>query len=433
MTRSHTRSTTRALLRSLRPALVVVCCCCAVAGPALATNGYFAHGFGTASKGLAGAGVALPQDALAAATNPAGMAFLGRRYDAGLAFFSPDRRYAVEGAPSRAPGTFGLVPGTVESGSTMFEIPYFGFNRPLSGSRASFGVTLYAQGGMNTDYPTATFFGSSPTGVDLSQLFLAPTYARRLGERHAVGVTPILAFQRFRVQGVEAFGAFSSAPGALSNRGHDESVGAGVRVGYLGRLTSRLSVGASVQSEVLMGTFDDYQGLFAERGDFDVPASVTVGVAYEARPGLTLLLDLQEIYYSEVRSVGRSLLPNLATAPLGAADGPGFGWRDMTVVKAGLQWRSSERWTWRLGVSAGDQPIPDSELLLNILAPGVMEEHVSFGLSRRLRSGRAVHLAVTRALAESISGPNPLEVPGTQEITLAMDQWDVEVGFSWGL
>ena len=38
---------------------------------AQATNGYFTHGYGTTNKGMAGAGVALPQDALTVATNPA--------------------------------------------------------------------------------------------------------------------------------------------------------------------------------------------------------------------------------------------------------------------------------------------------------------------------------------------------------------------------
>ena len=46
-----------------------------------ATNGYFTHGYGTIAKALAGAGVAMPQDTLAAGTNPAGLAFLGKRYD----------------------------------------------------------------------------------------------------------------------------------------------------------------------------------------------------------------------------------------------------------------------------------------------------------------------------------------------------------------
>jgi len=44
-----------------------------------ATNGYFAHGYGARSKAMAGVGAALPQDAMAAAVNPAGMVFVGNR------------------------------------------------------------------------------------------------------------------------------------------------------------------------------------------------------------------------------------------------------------------------------------------------------------------------------------------------------------------
>ena len=42
----------------------------AASGSAFATNGYFAHGYGMKAKGMAGVGNALPQDGLAAATNP---------------------------------------------------------------------------------------------------------------------------------------------------------------------------------------------------------------------------------------------------------------------------------------------------------------------------------------------------------------------------
>ena len=59
------------------------------ATPALATDGYFSHGYGTHYKGMAGAGVALHLDSLAAATNPAAMAFLG--YSPGIAFAAVDQ------------------------------------------------------------------------------------------------------------------------------------------------------------------------------------------------------------------------------------------------------------------------------------------------------------------------------------------------------
>ncbi|MBX2870169.1 MAG: hypothetical protein KTR18_15920, partial [Acidiferrobacterales bacterium] len=58
---------------------------------AFATNGLFQHGYGIRINAMAGAGVALPQDALISATNPAGNAFLEERKDIGLSFFNPER------------------------------------------------------------------------------------------------------------------------------------------------------------------------------------------------------------------------------------------------------------------------------------------------------------------------------------------------------
>ncbi len=96
-----------------------------------ATNGYFSHGFSTKEKGLAGAGTAYSQDSMAAATNPAGMAFVGERMDLGLQLFSPSPRgYTVTGSPQPPSDDlpFGSAinaqPGvTYESDNDLFLIP----------------------------------------------------------------------------------------------------------------------------------------------------------------------------------------------------------------------------------------------------------------------------------------------------------------------
>ena len=74
----------------------------ALAFPAAATNGYFAHGYGTRSKAMAGTGVAQSLDTLAPATNPAGLAGVGEQVDVGAGRFSPDRGYEVSGAATGA-------------------------------------------------------------------------------------------------------------------------------------------------------------------------------------------------------------------------------------------------------------------------------------------------------------------------------------------
>jgi long-chain fatty acid transport protein len=57
--------------------------------PALATNGYFPHGYGLKAKGMGGAATALAQDSLGGATNPASMVWAGTRLDVGIDVFMP--------------------------------------------------------------------------------------------------------------------------------------------------------------------------------------------------------------------------------------------------------------------------------------------------------------------------------------------------------
>ncbi|MFN8093224.1 MAG: hypothetical protein U0599_13580 [Vicinamibacteria bacterium] len=113
--------------------------------------------------------------------------------------------------------------------------------------------------------------------------------------------------------------------------------------------------------------------------------------------------------------------------------GAGFGWKDVTAVKAGLQVRTEDGWTLRGGYSHCGQPVPDSEVLFNILAPGVVENQVTVGFSKALGDGRELSVAVMRAFEKKVKGANPLEVPGLQSIELRMSEWDFEIGWSFGI
>jgi long-chain fatty acid transport protein len=393
-----------------------------------ASNGYFATGYGTASKGEAGAGVAIATDTLAPALNPATLVFVTDQIDLGVELFNPNRSYEVTGVPSGYPGTFGLAPGKVDSGSTLFAVPAFGAAWK-AGANGAFGIALYGNGGMNTNYNAPTF-GVAPAGVDLSQMFITPTYAMRLGERHAIGFSGVLAYQRFEAKGLQAFAPFSSDADSLTDNAHANSLGGGVHVGYVGNLSRYLSVGASYQSRIWMQKFDPYKGLFAQAGSFDIPSSWVAGVALKPTENIDVLADVQQVRYSEVKSIANALLPNLVQAPLGAEEGAGFGWQNMTIYKFGVQHRVAGGWTWRAGYSYGKQPIPSSEVLFNILAPGVEEQHATFGLTKAVGTGHELSLAVTRAFSKTVTGANPLEAPGSQQIGLEMNQWDVQIGYA---
>ncbi len=409
-------------------------------GSAMATNGYFAHGYGTKNKALAGAGVALPQDAMAAATNPAGMVWVGNRMDVGAALFSPSpRQYTVTGNPSGGAGTFGLAPGTVESDSDYFIIPHFARNWMLDAS-SSVGLTIYGNGGMNTDYPAfANAFcpvpGSTGTycagaaGVNLEQLFFNVSYSAKIDATSSWGASVVLAYQRFEATGLASFAGFSSDSANLSNRGVDDSYGYGFKLGWQGEVAPGMTLAASYQSEMQMSEFDNYRGLFAEQGDFNIPSTWTLGLAYDVTPSSKLVFDIQQINYSDIASIANPL-SLIGPGNLGTDNGAGFGWEDMTVYKIGYQWDGSGGYTWRVGFSTGSQPIPPSETIFNILAPGVMEEHFTFGFTKDTGPDSEFNFAAMYAPKSSVTGPNGMD-PTAQTITLEMTQWEVEASWAW--
>lgn len=492
---------------ALRHSAAVVVALLTLAGPAAATNGYFSHGYSTAQRALGGAGTAYAADALAAAVNPASVAFLPERFDLNAGLFSPRRWYtAGERGANAGPGIFSIEPGRNDSVREAFGIPAMAYSSPL-GTDAAWGLALYGNGGMNTDYREnsarlaqgisgaetqcqGSFGGGAPVAgasdslglcgngattasVDLIQLFVVPSYARRFGDSSAVGVAPVLAAQRFTAKGLKAFARFSNAPDQVSENGYSYSYGAGARLGILFGEIPYLTLGASWQSPIDMSAFDEYAGLFADEGEFDIPSNWNVGATMGLGSRHRVLLDFQRVNFSEVTAVGNPLDPNrfvnLCALPrlrgetaanpacLGSSTGPGFGWRDVSTVKFGYEWMLGDL-RLRAGYSKNRQPIPADEVLLNILAPAVPEEHYTGGFGWALGNAWGLEMSATYAANNPVTGKNPLSnstasaaqlgaelaVPGSggtesafgadpddQDITLEMEQYEVIIGVSY--
>ncbi|MEJ2362794.1 MAG: outer membrane protein transport protein [Gammaproteobacteria bacterium] len=423
-----------------RLASAAVLAALAVPTTSFATNGYFSDAYSTKNGGLAGAGVALPEDAMASATNPAGMVWVGQTGDIGGAIFSPHREYTVSGVagtPDPNTGYFPLVLGTVKSDSNYFFIPHFGMNWMID-NNSSAGVAVYGNGGMNTDYPNSAFGGTfygTGAGVDLSQLFVNGTYSRKINASSSWGVSLIGIYQRFKATGLQAFDqpGYSAYPGSVTDNGYDTSTGFTYKLGWQGEVAKGLTLGASYQGKASMSKFDKYKGLYAEGGNFDIPSTWTVGLAYDTAPSSKLVFDVQRINYSEVPSIANSISnfnpQNAPTNSLGGSSGPGFGWQDITVYKLGYQWATSPAWTWRVGYSHCDQPIPNKEVLFNILAPGVVQDEITFGFTNKLDKSSEWSYRMMYAASNTVSGPNAFAP--NQKIALKMYEFQLEATYSW--
>jgi len=420
-----------------------------LAGSAFATNGMFSHGYGMKSKGMAGASTAMSDDAFGGANNPASAAFAGNRLDLGVDLFSPIRETTRTGSPG------GMFDGNVESDANYHLIPEFGYNYMASDSMA-FGVTVYGNGGMNTDYesgqldmgvcttppntmpvsngqPANMLCGSGALGVDLMQLIIAPTAAFKIAPNHSIGISPLIGYQKFAATGLQAFTRISSDQAFVTNQGNDDAWGFGVRIGYMGKITPTVTIGAAYSTKVDFEEFDKYKGLFAEQGNIDLAENYSLGVAWQATPELKLAFDYQRINYSGVNSIGNpsanSLMPG--GAGMGMDAGSGFGWADMDIFKLGAEYKLNQQTVLRAGYSYGESPIDGAEMgeaTFNIIAPGVIEHHLTLGMTYTTATGDEMTVAYMHGFENEVSGTNPF-FGGTD--TTSMYQNSLGFQYSW--
>ncbi len=426
---------------------------------AQATDGYFANGYGLKSIGMGGAAVAVAQEPFGGAVNPGAMSFLGNNWQLGVAWFSPNRDASRTGS-----GMAG-IDASVESGSTNFFIPEVGANFLVRPDLA-LGITVVGNGGMNTDYPGGQIgtqsacysfrqqpgpynllCGDGNLGVDLMQLLVAPYVSWQPVKGHSIGIAPVIAYQQFKAEGMQAFDnpIFSNSPGNVTNNDYASAWGVGVRIGYMGQLTEQLAIGAAWASKIGMDKFDKYQGLFAQQGGFDIPSNFTVGLSFRPTKQWLFALDFERIFYDDAPSVSNPSAalgyclppqmggPGLRDYCLGGSSGAGFGWQNIDVWKVGVQYQINDAWTVRGGYNHTDNPVQPQDVTFNILAPGVVKDQWSAGLSFKVDKTSEISAAFMYAQNNSVTGPSMFigfGAPPTTTETISMKEYLIGVAYS---
>ena len=434
-----------------------------LSSPVMATDGYFAHGFGARHKALAGAGAADGRDATSAALNPAGLVHVERdEFSMAVSGFSPRRKYSASGVSSAAPF---VASGTVNSTKNWFAIPNMAYAHRTSNNPYIdvIAFSVVGNGGMNTQYPRsagrgAGVFGFGQTGINLEQAIISLSFAKKIGSL-SIGISPSVVRQQFRATGLDGFGLgglSSAGPSGTIDRGNDVSWGYGLRYGIEWEATNNLRFGLTGSTRYKMQPFDKYAGLFAQKGDFDIPASIQIGVALDVMPNLTFMADYKHIWYGDIKSianpssnvVGCALAggaPSGSPLCLGGANGAGFGWKDIDVIKFGVEWEATDMLTLRAGYSYNTSPLRSKDVTFNILAPATVQHHITAGAEIKFNNHWSLELEGMYAPEVSVSGPdlftgfplNPLAPPGpTNPIrngtqTISMYQYEISAGIKY--
>lgn len=359
----------------------------------IAMNGAAEIGVGARSKGMGGVGIALPQDSFASAANPAGLVWVGNRVDAGFGA-------TIQGGRNQVYFFATGATNPRQSGKNVASPLWF----PEVGVAwryccdQSIGLAAFVKGALSTKYNFKLYgneFDSIPTKFGAYTVNIVPSWSWQIAPRVAVGVAVngILQFHYNNVNysGDNASIAPNRPDGQFVGPGTvDLSGGASARVGVLVKAGPGLDVGFTYQLPALMTRLNDYAGQWPAQGYWDWPAELGAGLTFSCHAWCScwcLSLDWNFFFWSDTKTFGNIFdVSNTAGALSGSNVGPGFGWEDQTVWKAGLAWTPDRcnSLTLRVGYNFGNTPIPREQVFLNQLTLATIQHHVTAGASYRL-------------------------------------------------
>jgi long-chain fatty acid transport protein len=120
--------------------------------------------------------------------------------------------------------------------------------------------------------------------------------------------------------------------------------------------------------------------------DFQWPAALAAGMAWQATPALLLAADVKRLEWADVMSSFRMRYDSAGTSMPGVSGSVSFAlpqnWKNQTVTNLGVAYAVNSALTLRGGVNLADNPIPDATV--NPLFPATVKAHYTAGVGYRI-------------------------------------------------
>ncbi|MEY2772342.1 MAG: hypothetical protein RIQ38_2761 [Pseudomonadota bacterium] len=393
---------------------------------AWATNGMMMEGYGPESLAMGGASVAFDNGTAAMMNNPATLQLgaNGSRLDVALGQLGPNVRA-----------------GVAKSGGTSYLMPALGWVR--KNNDYSWGIGMFGQGGMGTEYIAGAMGNGQAMRSEVAVGRVIFPVSMKLSEQVNVGATVdytwgsmdlIMETSAAQLAGMYAAAGNTSPPplpgataGArLAFSDGSKFSGAAKATGWTGKLgmtfdaspTLRLGVSHQLKTHLAdmrtgassanMALFDALGASLASMDgqivvrNFQMPASTTVGLAWQATPALGIALDLKTIAWSSAMASF-----NMSFTPVGGAAmtfSMPQNWKDQTVTSVGASYRLNEAVVLRAGYSHASNPVPDATV--NPLFPAIVKDHFMLGVGVNLNKSTALNMAVSHAPKVTVTSPS---------------------------
>jgi len=152
--------------------------------------------------------------------------------------------------------------------------------------------------------------------------------------------------------------------------------------------------------------------------DFQWPATMALGMAFQANDKLMLAADVKRINWSDVMK-DFTMEFSADSITMAGADVTGMfpqkdmtatlyqNWDDQTVIQLGASYMVTNATTVRAGYNYASNPIPDETM--NYLFPAITERHYTLGVGHMFNDAQSMDFALSYVPETTAGGPNGYE------------------------
>jgi long-chain fatty acid transport protein len=354
----------------------------------LAQAGHIMQGIGATNMSMGGAATAQPIDINGALQwNPAAISAFDSKVisvNAGL-FFSSPVLYSTVPTPG------GPMSGVTKDDRGVSLMPALAMVWGKKNSKHSFGVSAFGISGFGVTFPESNSnpinmpqnmggFGRIQSDYQLMQVGL--TYAYKITNQFSIGLAPTFNYSALKL----APNPLSSPSQTLGYPVSDKAsaLGIGAQVGVFYNSGKGIKLGASYKSPQSFGNFD-FENTYLDgskapnvKFKMNYPAIVSFGIGY-SKNKIDVALDYRFVNYKNTAGFKEKGWTNTASVA-------GFGWKNMSVVSAGIQYKGINKFPIRVGYTYSSNPINPELAFFSTPATAVIKNAFQFGFGYEFNS-----------------------------------------------
>jgi len=377
-----------------------------------AQSGHLMSGVGSINSSMGGASTGQPIDISGAIYwNPAAISVFDEKIinlDFGLFYASPElsselpENMFFPGSPA--------VKGTTADEKSVSPLPSAAILWGKPDSKFTYAFSLFGVSGFGVDFPQETNlpvdgsgnpnsqwdpnntnvitypqnmngFGQIKSNYMLMQIGL--TLAYNLSENFSIGLSPTFNYAALEITPNPTTTPDMSKGYPVGNTA--SATGIGGQIGLFYDSKKGLKAGLSYKTKQNLSALE-FDNVYLDgsdapdnKFDMDFPAIFSVGAGY-SNENFDLALDYRMVDYENTAGFAeKGWVIGDNGYPTGAVKG--FGWKNMTIISVGIQYKGIAKLPLRLGYTHNTNPIEDELAFFSVSAPGVITDAFQLGLT----------------------------------------------------